>query len=52
VVSVIAVMYPAISKLAAENNMKELKKVLSESIIGVTLLLVPLSVGAMIFSKK
>ncbi|ABN53835.1 MAG TPA: murein biosynthesis integral membrane protein MurJ [Hungateiclostridium thermocellum] len=52
VVSVIAVMYPAISKLAAENNMKELKKVLSESIIGVTLLLVPLSVGAMIFSKE
>ncbi|HOM02487.1 MAG TPA: murein biosynthesis integral membrane protein MurJ [Acetivibrio sp.] len=52
VVSVVAVMYPAISKLAAENNIKELKKVLSESIIGVTLLLVPLTVGAMIFSRE
>jgi putative peptidoglycan lipid II flippase len=52
VVSIVAVMYPAISKLAAESNMKELKKVLSESIIGVTLLLVPLTVGAMIFSRE
>ncbi|ODM27444.1 murein biosynthesis integral membrane protein MurJ [Acetivibrio mesophilus] len=52
VVSVVAVMYPAISKLAAENNIKELKKVLSEAIIGVTLLLVPATIGAMFFSKE
>lgn len=50
VMSIVTVMYPLISKMAAENNIAGLKKSLSESISGINLLVIPATVGAMIFA--
>jgi putative peptidoglycan lipid II flippase len=51
VISIVTVMYPLISKMAAEKNMSGLKKALSESISGINLLVIPATVGAMIFAE-
>lgn len=50
VLSIVTVLYPMISKMAAENNMKGLKKSLSEAITGVNLLVLPSMIGLMIFA--
>ncbi|MGY3718137.1 murein biosynthesis integral membrane protein MurJ [Sutcliffiella cohnii] len=50
VMSIATVLYPRISKMAAENNMKELKSSLSGAITGVNLLVVPATVGSIIFA--
>ncbi len=52
VASIIAVLYPMISKMAAENNIKGLKAYISEAILMVNLLVIPATIGAMIFSKE
>lgn len=49
VISITTVMYPLISKMAVEGNVKLLKKVISESIHIVNIILLPATVGAMIF---
>lgn len=49
VVSIATVMYPMISKMAAENNVVGIKKSLSEAIGGINLLVVPATLGTMIF---
>ncbi|HHY05631.1 MAG TPA: murein biosynthesis integral membrane protein MurJ, partial [Clostridia bacterium] len=51
VASIATVMYPAIAKMAAEKNISGLKKVLAEAISGINLLIVPATVGAMIFAE-
>jgi len=51
VLSIATVMYPMISRMAAEKNMVGLKKILSESISGINLLVVPATVGLMIFAE-
>jgi len=51
VMSIATVMYPIISKMAAENNMIGLKKPLSEAISAINLLVIPATVGAMIFAE-
>lgn len=51
VISISTVLYPVISKMAAAANMAGLKKVLSESISGINLLVVPATVGMMIFAE-
>lgn len=51
VMSIATVMYPMISKMAAENNINGLKKSLSESISSINLLLLPATVGAMVFAE-
>ncbi|MGI6587851.1 MAG: murein biosynthesis integral membrane protein MurJ [Peptococcia bacterium] len=51
VTSIATVMYPLISKMAVENNTSGLKKVLSESISGINVLIIPATVGAMIFAE-
>lgn len=50
VLSIVTVLYPVISKMAAENNIKELKNYLSEAITGINLLVLPAMIGSMIFS--
>lgn len=45
------VMYPIISKLAAENNRDGFKKTVSEAISTVNLLVIPVTIGAMIFAE-
>lgn len=51
VLSISTAMYPLISRMAANGNIDGLKKILSEAIIGVNLLVVPSTVGAMLLSK-
>jgi putative peptidoglycan lipid II flippase len=51
VLSISTVMYPLISKMAAENNMIGLKKTLSEAISSINLLVLPATVGAMVFAE-
>ena len=52
VASITTVMYPMISKMAAENNIKGLKTYIGEAISMVNLLVVPATIGAMIFSSE
>ena len=52
VVSITTVMYPMISKMAAEDNLKGLKSTISEAISIISLLVIPATVGAMIFSEE
>ncbi len=52
VASITTVMYPMISKMAAEDNMKGLKSNISEAISIISLLVIPATVGAMIFSEE
>ncbi|MBK5240787.1 murein biosynthesis integral membrane protein MurJ [Clostridium sp.] len=50
VLSIVTVLYPMISKMAAQNNIKDLKKHLSEAITGINLLVLPATIGSMIFA--
>lgn len=52
VASITTVMYPMISKMAAENNIKGLKVYISEAISLINLLVIPATIGAMIFSQE
>lgn len=45
------VMYPLISKMVVEKNISDLKKSVSEAISVVNLLVIPATVGSMIFSE-
>ena len=51
VVSITTVMYPALSKKFAENNIKDFKEYIIKSISAVNLFVVPAAVGAVIFSE-
>ncbi|NHC43597.1 murein biosynthesis integral membrane protein MurJ [Bacillus sp. MM2020_1] len=51
VTTIATIMYPLISKMVVANNMKGLKKTLSEALIGVNLLVLPITVGTMIFAE-
>ena len=51
VLSVTTVMYPRISKMAAESKMLEFKKTISAAIDGISLLVVPVTVGSMFFAE-
>lgn len=51
VISIVTALYPMISKMAAENNMDGLKKSVSEAISGINLLVIPATVGSMIFAE-
>jgi len=44
------VMFPLVSRMAAENNYEGLKKSLSESISAINFLVIPSTVGVMVFS--
>ncbi len=52
VASITTVMYPIISKMAAEGNMKDLKYSLAEAVATVSLLVIPATIGAMFFSRE
>ncbi|MGO1368552.1 murein biosynthesis integral membrane protein MurJ [Senegalia sp. (in: firmicutes)] len=51
VMSIATVMYPMISKMSSEKNMVGFKKSVIESISGINLLVIPATVGSMIFAK-
>lgn len=50
VASISTAMYPMISKMAAEDNMDGLKKAVSEGINLINLLVIPATIGSMIFA--
>jgi putative peptidoglycan lipid II flippase len=50
VLSIATVIYPVISKMAAEKNMDGFKSSLSEAITGINLLVIPSTIGFMIFA--
>lgn len=50
VISIATVLYPTLSKMAAEKNMIGLKKYLSGAITGVNILVLPATVGSMVFA--
>ncbi|MGB7604378.1 MAG: murein biosynthesis integral membrane protein MurJ [Lutisporaceae bacterium] len=51
VLSITTVMYPLISKMAAENNITGLKKSLKEAIGSINILVVPATIGSLLFAK-
>lgn len=51
VMSIATVLYPKISKMAAQNDLLGLKKTIAKAINNISLLLVPATIGAMLFSK-
>ncbi|MCA9766440.1 MAG: murein biosynthesis integral membrane protein MurJ [Carnobacterium sp.] len=51
VLSITTVLYPVISKMAAENNMYGLKKSVSEAITSINLLVIPATIGSIVFAK-
>ncbi|HSI66961.1 MAG TPA: murein biosynthesis integral membrane protein MurJ [Planococcus sp. (in: firmicutes)] len=50
VVSISTVMYPLISKMASQGNITGLKRSLSQSIVGINLLVVPATIGSLFFA--
>lgn len=52
VLSIITVLYPLISALAAKNKMNELKSHLSSAINGIFITVLPVSICTMLFSKE
>ena len=52
VASMISVMYPMISKMAAAGNIKGLKQTVNEAMSSISLLIVPATVGTMIFAEE
>ncbi|MEG2538455.1 MAG: murein biosynthesis integral membrane protein MurJ [Clostridium sp.] len=51
VMSIATAMYPLISKMGAEKNLEGLKKSLNEAIISVSLLVIPATIGFMVFAE-
>ncbi|MEK5491328.1 murein biosynthesis integral membrane protein MurJ [Paenibacillus sp. FSL R7-0297] len=52
VMSVVTMLYPKISKLAAEKNFEELKKSAIETINIIIIIILPITMGILIFSKQ
>lgn len=51
VLPIVAVMYPMISRMVAENNLDSLKKAIARAIGSANLLIIPITVGVMIFAE-
>ncbi|WZL81007.1 murein biosynthesis integral membrane protein MurJ [Vallitaleaceae bacterium 9-2] len=52
VLSLATVMYPNISKLVSEKNLPKMKKSFGEIIIGVAIMVMPATVGSILFSEQ
>lgn len=52
VASIITVLYPTISKFAGEGNFEKLKSTLKEAINLMVIFIVPITIGAVIFSRE
>lgn len=51
VITVATVFYPSISRMVANNNKAKLKKTISEAINAVSLLVLPATIGSMVFAR-
>ena len=52
VVTIVTAMYPLISRMGTNNNIEGLKNVLKQSIVSVSILIIPITIGTMIFSNQ
>lgn len=52
ILSIVTVLYPKISKMAADNNIPGLKSSMKNAIVGVNIFIMPATAGAMIFSEE
>lgn len=52
VVSLTSVMFPMISKMAAAENIKGLKQTVNEAMASMSLLIIPATIGAMVFAEE
>lgn len=50
--SITTVMYPIISKFSAEKNLLNFKNVIKESIVGVSIMTLPITIGTLMFSEQ
>lgn len=50
--AVTTALYPLISKFAAESDFQNFKNVVRKSIIGIVLMTIPITIGALIFSEQ
>jgi putative peptidoglycan lipid II flippase len=51
VLSISTAIYPLISKMAVDKNMQGFKKTVGEAITGINMLVIPATIGSMIFAK-
>ena len=51
VMTLVTIMYPMISKMASDKNTEGFKKVISETMVGISLFVIPASLGAIIFAQ-
>lgn len=51
VVSVVSVMYPTISRMAANNQMDGVKRAFKEVVIAISLIVIPATIGLIVFSQ-
>lgn len=52
VVTIVTAMYPLISRMCTDGNIEGLKSVLKQSIVSVSILIIPITIGTMIFSNE
>lgn len=52
VISITSIMYPLLSKMIAQGNIDNLKRVLSTTINSINILVIPATAGSMIFSEQ
>lgn len=52
VITIATVIYPEISRMAAEKNLKGVRNTLRTAILGVIIFIIPVTVGTMFFSKQ
>lgn len=50
--TIVTVLYPSISKMSAEKNLKSLKKSLNNSMVSIMLLVIPATFGLLFFSQE
>lgn len=52
IASIVTVLYPKVSKMAVDNNILGLKNSMKNAIVGVSIFIMPATVGAMTFSEQ
>lgn len=52
ILPIVTVLYPTISEMVTKNKLPNVKKVVNESIVAISLLVIPATIGAMVFSEE
>ena len=49
--TLVTIMYPMISKMISEKNIEDFKKIISQTMVGISVFVIPASLGGMIFAQ-